>query len=119
MDASRLALEVNLLAQVSTGSFSRSANTLFFTESIEIGSNVFKFRITFPERYPFAAPRVHLLFPALQPSVETHMFQDGSLCLHATDEWHPQHTGIWIRNRAIGWIAALLSFSDTGQWPQL
>lgn len=118
-DPQRLAVEVELLRATSNGAFARAGNELVFEEDLYVDGVEFGIRILFPDNFPFAPPRAFLLRPDLPASVEVHRFVDGALCLHAEDEWTPRCTGLWIRNRAVAWVHALVTFSNTGHWPAI
>jgi len=113
----RFHVELQVLQAAANGRFVRVANHLAWEEEVRAGGARFALRITYPEDFPFAAPRVFLLYPSLPVSVAVHRYVDGSLCLHGPDEWHPTNTGVWVRGRAIAWINALVEFSATGIWP--
>lgn len=118
-DPQRFALEVDLLRRATDGKFARIDETLIFDEDVEVGAVRFGVHIVFPDNFPFAPPRAFVRYPVIPPSVETHQFTNGALCLHAEDEWCPKNTGLWVRNRAVAWLHALVEFSNTGNWPAI
>lgn len=118
-DSQRFALEVDLLRRASNGSFGRIGEVLVFDEELLVDGLRFGIRILFPDNFPFAPPRAFLLRPELPASLDIHRFVDGGLCLHASDEWTPRCTGLWLRNRAAAWVHAVAEFSNTGEWPAI
>ncbi len=118
-DPARLQLEMKLLGTAANGRFVRVSGSLAYDEDVVAEGTRFGLRLVYPANFPFEPPRAHLRFPSLPVTAAVHRFVDGGLCLHGPDEWHPSQTGLWLRNRAIGWLAALLEYSRTGVWPSL
>lgn len=114
----RLLSTTMFLARTATnGRLVRAGNTLLFEEDIVAGGVVFGLRIRLSENHPFEPPRAYLAYPDLPVTVAIHRFTNGALCLHGEEEWHPNQTLLWLRNRAVSWIGALLIFTRTGEWP--
>ncbi len=99
MDNSRLALEVALLREAGNVRFLRSGKQILAEEEVVLAGVTFRYRIVFGSGYPYTAPRVYLLNPALPTSSTIHRFADGSLCLFGSYEWHPRCTGVWLHQR--------------------
>lgn len=115
-DPGRLDLEMRLLGAAAHGRFVRVGQSVAYEEEVVHDGVRFGFRIVFPDDYPYSPPRTHLLRPPLPVTSEIHRFVDGALCLFGPDEWHPNQTGLWVRNRTVAWIGALRNFSQTGAW---
>lgn len=114
----RLQLEMKLLSTAGNGRFVRVSGALAYDEEVVAQGTRFGLRLIYPDNFPFEPPRAHLLYPSLPITAQVHRFIDGGLCLHGAAEWHPTQTGLWLRNRAIAWVAALLQYSRTGVWPE-
>jgi ubiquitin-protein ligase len=117
MDDGRATIEMRLLSEAGNVQFARHGDALVATETVRIGGVEFTYRIEFPPGYPYDAPRVFLLRPALPTSIEVHRFNNGALCLWGPDEWHPRHSGVWVRGRALAWVYNLILYADAGRWP--
>ncbi len=115
----RFITEINLLRQNTRAVLWRREpyGPVGFDEAFLIEGVVFEIRVVFTGSFPYEAPRVFLLRPALPSFVEVHRFNDGSLCLHGPGEWTPLKTAAWIRTRALLWAHCIVEFSKTGVWP--
>ncbi len=112
-----LRLEMELARGLTSGRIARDGATIVFEEEIRAHGVSFGYQIRYAPDHPFTAPTVLLLWPDLPKTREVHRFSDGSLCLHAEEEWLPTRTGaLWLRNRAVAWIVAVGDFSRTGVW---
>jgi hypothetical protein len=84
----RFITEINLLRQNTRAVLWRREpyGPVGFDEAFLIEGVVFEIRVVFTGSFPYEAPRVFLLRPALPSFVEVHRFNDGSLCLHGPGE---------------------------------
>ena len=109
--------EQELTQRFTNGRIARDGQVIVFEEEVQVSGITFSYQIRYAADHPYSAPSVYLRWPELPKTAEVHRFRDGSLCLHGPEEWHPSHTAaLWLRNRVVAWIAALLSFSRTGVW---
>jgi len=70
-----------------------------------------------PERYPYAAPTLRVLSPALVGGCP-HRYGDGSLCIHL-NHWNPM-TGTVVQSiaNAADWLRCYQHWRRTGVWPR-
>lgn len=117
----RFASEMTLLRQNTNAVMWRREpyGPVGFDEAFHIQGVVFAIRGVFTSSFPYEAPRVFLLRPALPSVLQIHRFSDGSLCLHGPGEWTPLKTALWIRTRALLWAHTVVKFALEGEWPEL
>lgn len=118
-DPRRLAIEREVVKNATSGRLGRLPDdSIVIDEDMVVAGIRFGLRIRYPETFPAECPVATLLYPELPVTAKAHRYTDGSLCLHAPGDWHPQRTALWLRNRAAAWMNALVVFSATGSWPE-
>lgn len=118
-DPERLAIETALMEHGTRAVLRRTATDLMWVEDVRSTATgqLFTLAITYPERFPFEAPRGFILNPGIVGGAP-HRFGDGSLCLFPDPRLAdgPKTTALVVRNRAVVWFLAYEVWRVTGEW---
>jgi len=68
------------------------------------------------ENHPFAAPKVFLKSPCVEPHRDRHMYKDGSLCLFKPEFYSSRMSILEIRNLSCSWCFCYSAYKNTGKW---
>jgi len=73
--------------------------------------------INFPDKYPYAMPRVRVREPSIRSSAY-HLFSNGTMCYQHESTWNPgRHDLIHVIARAAKWLNKYEVWLQTNRWP--
>lgn len=79
------------------------------------GGRVYQVSAELPERYPYEAPALHVLTPALVGGCP-HRYADGSLCVYL-NRWNPERdTVVQTIANATDWLRHYQGWRRSGRW---
>lgn len=68
-----------------------------------------------PRQWPWQPPQARILTPRIASA--PHRYADGHLCLFAPSTYRPSISFLYVRARAVLWIACFEDWQQTGVWP--